>query len=403
MPTQSASESECGRAAPGSDPPESLRALDLLLILAEWKRFVLLMTVGGGALMAAIASLLPPMFTATATILPPQQQQSTISTLLGQLGPIAGGAGNSLGLKNPSDVYLGILGSRTIADHLIKDFDLQRLYRAETAMEARRTLAGRSSFTTGKDPLIKISVEDHDPNLAAALANAYVAELHKQNSRLALTESAQRRLFFEQQMESQKKALAQSETLMKSTQERTGVLQVGSQVESVIRSMAQLRAEISAREVSLASLNSAATPQNPQVVRQETELASLRSQLRKLEQDDRGGAKGDPMIPASQVPKAGLEYVRALRDLKYNETLFELVSKQYEAARIDEAKDAPVIQVVDEATPPERKSWPPRAIFTAAGAAGFGLLACFIAAAAARLREPTAARQVGLLKNKLFG
>ncbi len=146
------------------------------------------------------------------------------------------------------------------------------------------------------------------------------------------------------------------------TQERTGVLQVNSQVESVILSMARLRAEIVSREVALSSLEKAATPQNPEVVRQQTELAALREQLQKLEASGDPRRPGDPLILTSQVPKAGLEYVRALRDLQYNETLFELLSKQYEAARIDEAKDAPVIQMVDSAVPPERKSWPPRAL-----------------------------------------
>src|SRR5690606_32897261 len=155
-------------------------------------------------------------------------------------------------------------------------------------------------------------------------------------------------------------------------------LKVDAQVESVIQSMAQLRAAIVVREVALASLRTAATGQNPEVVRQESELASMREQLKKLEARQGPQPAGDPMIPISRLPEAGLAYVRALRDLKYQETLFELLAKQYEIARIDEAKDAPLIQVVDTAIPPERKSWPPRAVFAIAGAACFGLLACLL-------------------------
>ncbi len=343
------------------------------------------------------------MYTATASIMPPQQQQSTASALLGQLGSIAASAGSNLGLKTPADLYIGILGSRTVADHLVQTFNLRQLYDEPTVSDARKVLAKRSSFSAGRDPLIRISVEDRDPKRAAALANAYVEELYKQNSRLALTESAQRRLFFERQVEAQKKTLADAEVALKATQERTGVLQVNSQVESAILSMARLRAEIASREVALSSLEKAATPQNPEMVRQQVELAALRGQLRKLEASGDTRRPGDPMILTSQVPKAGLEYVRALRDLKYNETLFELLSKQYEAARIDEAKDAPVIQVVDTAVPPERKSWPPRALLISLGTFLSWILACLIALGRSRFANSEDADKLRLLRIRLFG
>ncbi|HEY9140074.1 MAG TPA: Wzz/FepE/Etk N-terminal domain-containing protein [Bryobacteraceae bacterium] len=389
-----------------AEAPADPGLLDLLLALAERKRFILAMACAGALIMTAVAFLLPPMYTATTTIMPPQQQQSMASALLGQLGPLAAvaAAGSNLGIKTPSDLYVAILGSRTIADDLIQKFDLRQIYDAPTISEARKVLADRSSFSTAKDPLIKISVEDRDPKRAAALANAYLDELYKQNSRLALTESAQRRLFFECQMDAQKKSLADAEAVLRATQERTGVLQVTAQVESIIQSMARLRAEIAGREVALSSLKSAATPQNPEVVREEAELAMLRQQLQKLEASNDPSAPGDPMIPTSRVPRVGLEYVRALRDLKYNETLFELLAKQYEAARIDEAKEAPIIQVVDRAVPPERKSWPPRAAFPLAGALICGILACLIAAVtSSRLRDPRDADKLSLLKRRLVG
>ena len=222
------------------EEPPGPGLLDLLLALAERKWSILGMTLAGGLIMAVVAFLIPPMYTATASIIPPQQQQSTASALLGQLGPIAAVAGGNLGLRTPSDLYIGILGSRTIADELIQAFDLQRLYDKPLASDTRKVLTKRSKFSAGRDSLIKISVEDPDPKRAAALANAYVDALYKQNGRLALTESAQRRLFFERQMEAEKKALGAAEAAFKATQERTGVLQVNSQVESVILSMARL-------------------------------------------------------------------------------------------------------------------------------------------------------------------
>ena len=376
--------------------------LDLLLIVARRKMFILSMTVAGGAIFAIVAFLLPMRFTSTAVIMPPQQAQSMTSALLGELGPLAGLAGRDLGLKNPSDLYIGILGGRTIADSLIQKFKLREAYDVDSATDARKVLAKRSSFAAGKDSLIKIAVQDTDPKRAADLANAYVQELYEQTARLALTESAQRRLFFEQKLEAAKESLADAEAALKSTQERTGVLKVDAQVESVIQSMAQLRAAIVVREVALASLRTAATGQNPEVVRQESELASMREQLKKLEARQGPQPAGDPMIPISRLPEAGLAYVRALRDLKYQETMFELLAKQYEIARIDEAKDAPLIQVVDTAIPPERKSWPPRAVFAIAGAACFGLLACLLVLLESRFQNPAEAEKLQSIRNAFW-
>jgi uncharacterized protein involved in exopolysaccharide biosynthesis len=393
-------------AGPPPPPPAGAPAgdaLDLLLAVAEKKRPVLLSTLAGGAVAAAIAFLLPPLYTANATIMPPQQPQSGAAALLGQAAPIAAVVGGGLSLKNPADLYVGILGSRTILDRIVERFDLRQVYRSRTLTQARKTLVARSSFLTGKDPLIRISVEDADPRRAADLANAYVSELHAQNDRLALTESAQRRLFFERRLDAEKTALANAEHALRRMQERTGVLRVDSQVEVVIRSIAQLRAEITGREVALSSLESAATPENPEVIRRQTELAALREQLRKLEAAGQPRGRGESRLSAAEVPGAGLEYIRAVRDVKYHETLFELLARQYEAARIDEAKQAPVIQVVDAAVPPERRSWPPRALLTAAGALGAGFLACLAAVASARLRRPEPAAKLRLLRARLIG
>lgn len=376
--------------------------LDLLLIVAVRKRFVLAMTVAGGLIAGGIALLLQPMYTATAVIMPPQQQQSAASALLGQLGPMASLTGRDLGFKTPADLYIGILGGRTIADQLIGDFGLQKLYDAKTIQDARALLAKRTHFSTGKDSLIRISVDDHDAKRAGALTNAYIDALQKQNGRLAITEAAQRRLFFEQQMEKEKNALTDSEESLKGTQERTGVLEVNSQVEATIRAVAQLRAEIVSREVALVSLKRAATPENPVVVRQETELAALRGQLQQLESKTNQASPGDPIITSTQVPKVGLEYVRAVRDVKYHETLFELLSKQYEVARIDEAKEAPMIQIVDAAVPPEKKSWPPRTLLCIAGAICSGLLGCLWVLMTNRFQHPAEAEKLRLLRRALL-
>jgi uncharacterized protein involved in exopolysaccharide biosynthesis len=346
----------------------------LLTILASRKRLIGGATLAGGVLAAAVAFLLPNTYTASAVIMSPQKEQSMMSMLAGQLGPLAAVAGADLALKNPADLYVGLLGSRTIADDLIGQFGLQVLYRAKSNVEARDELKSHSRFNTGRDSLIRIEVDDRDPRRAAAIANAFVSELAAQNKRLALTESGQRRAFLEKQLTDEKANLATAEDAMKGTQQRTGVIDVGGQAGLAIASLAQIRAEITAHEVALERLKMSATPQNPDVLATEAELDALRAQFRNLDK-----ISGGPLISASAVPAAGLTYVRSLRELKYHEFLYEMLAKQYEAARLDENKSAPALQIVDIAIPPDRKSGPHRSLITILGCFGGAAMAMIAA------------------------
>jgi len=336
------------------------------LLARKWK-LLLLISIAGGVVGLVVALAIPNLYTATAVILPPTKPQSASAALMGQLGGAAGALAPTLGLKDPNEMYIGIMRSRTTSDDLIDGFGLLSIYSSKTRESARRKLLTRANILSGRDSMIRISVEDRDPQRAANLANAYVAELKKQNNRLALTEAGQRRLFFEHEVEAEKNALANAEDALRDTQERTGVVEVSGQAQAVIGSIAKIRAEIAMEEVSLKRLRMGATAENPEVIRDETELAAMRSELAKLEAGNPKQRSGDPLIPSANVPQARLEYVRALRDTKYHETLFEVLSKQYEAAKIDEAKESPVIQVVDPAIPPETKSFPPRLLIVFLG------------------------------------
>ena len=344
-------------------------------LASRWK-FLLAMTIGGGVATALVAISLPNMYTASALILPPVKPQSLSTALMGQFGGMAGALAPSLGLKDPNELYIGILRSRTTNDAVVSQFGLERVYSSKTKEDARRMLLDRASFTSGKDSMLKISVEDRNPQRASVLANAFITELNKQNNRLAISESSQRRLFFEREVDSEKNALGAAERALKETQQRTGVVEVSNQAQVVIGSIARLRAEIVMQEVSLQRLQMGATADNPEVANQQMALSALRSQLGKLEAGNARLGPGDPMIPVANVPEAGLEYLRALREVKYHDSLLEVLAKQYEAARIDEAKEAPVIQVVDPAVPPDRKSGPHRAVLSVFGA----LVSAFAAA-----------------------
>ncbi|SMF10757.1 GumC family protein [Pseudogulbenkiania subflava] len=373
---------------------DEIDLLDVLIVLARQKKWITGCTIGiGGA--ALVASLLiTPIFTSTAKIMPPQQQSSGLAAMMGQLGALAGAAGAAgsiAGLKNPNDLYVGMLQSQTVADNLIRRFKLKERFESNTMVDTRATLDKISNITAGKDGLIGISVDDKDPKFAAELANAYVDELIKLTQTLAVTDAAQQRLFYEKQMQTTKDKLAQAEIALKQTQEKTGMLQPDGQVQAIIANVAQLKATIAAKEVELAAMRSFATEQNPDYIRTQQEIQGLKAQLAKLEQGQ--PEAGDFMVPTGKVPQTGLEYVRKLRDVKYYETMFELLAKQYELAKINEAKDSSTIQVLDKATPPDWKSKPKRALITLGGLfMGFfvGVIGAFVRESYRKSREQDA-------------
>jgi uncharacterized protein involved in exopolysaccharide biosynthesis len=347
---------------------QEIDMLDVTALLLRRKRTILKFALVTGAIAAILAYLvMKPMYTAEATFLPPQSAPgSGMSQLMSQLGPLTG-LGALGGLKSPGDVYVGILKSRTIADDLIHRFDLEKVYKSKRMSDAAKVLKGRSTFVAGKDTLITISVEDHDPNRATSMANGYLDALYKQNGRLALTEASQRRLFFEQQLEQDKNALADAEVELKKTEEQTGLISPGGQAEMEIESVASVRAQLSSREIELGALKQAATDENPGVIRLQAEIDGLQQQLERL-QSGAGTRQSPRVLPATaKVPALALEYVRKEREVKYRELLFQLIAKQYEAARLDEARESPVLQIVDRAVVPDKKSGPPRVLILLAG------------------------------------
>lgn len=343
--------------------------LDILLIVAARKGLIFLSTVAGFALAVGLVLLVKPTFTAKTTILPPQEEQSSGAVLMGQFGALASmtGLGGSLGLKNPVDLYIGILQSESVVDSMIKRFDLMNFYHAGRWSDVRAAVRNSSKFVADKDGMIAISVTDKDPKKAAAMANAYVDELYRVNNHLALGGASQRRLFYEQQLAQEKDKLADAEVALKKTEESTGVISPSGQTENAILRISQLQADITLREIQLDSLRTSSTDQNPDVIRLNSELVGLHAQLRDLENGSSKRTPGDISITTANVPQAGLEYVRKERDVKYHQLLFDLLARQYEAARMDEARSAPVIQVVDPALVPDRKSGPFRALWALTG------------------------------------
>lgn len=334
-----------------------------LLLVRKW--MILLCAFAGFIIGTILALVLRPTYTAKASFLPPTSTGSNSSMLLsqlGQLGGIGGLAGSVGGFKDPGAIYIGILESRTVADDLIHQFDLQKVYGAKKLSGAENSLAAHTKFLPAKDTIIRINVVDTDPKRAAAIANAYLAALARQNDRLALTEAAQRRFFFQQQLEEEKDRLADAEVELAKTEQQTGLIHPTGQAQIQISAIAQMQAEIANRKIQLSGLSQGATTDNPEMVRLKSEIASLNEQLDRLENASGKANSGDPMVPTSKVPALTLEYVRRDREVKYHEALYGLLLRQLESAKLDESRAAPLVQILDQAVVPDQKSGPPRTL-----------------------------------------
>ena len=346
------------RTVPGED---EIDLAELFRALSRRRRLILGITAASAAVALVVSLLLPVYYKAETRILPPQEKGSNLAAqLMGQAGGLIALAGGAAGVKSQGDLFVAMTKSRTVLDRMVDRFDLMKLYKGKYREDARKNLVGFLKVQEDrKSGIISLAVEDRDPKRAADMANAFVEELKSVAGGLAISEAGQRRMFFEEQIRQTKDSLSRAEEEVKGFQQRTGAFQVDAQAKAIIEGIANLRARIAVKEVEAKVLRSFATAQNPDLQRTEEEVRALRIELEKVEA---GKGRGfDPLMSSERVPAIGMEYLRKLRQLKYNETLYELLVKQFELAKLDEARDAVVIQVIDRAVPPERKSRPHRA------------------------------------------
>jgi uncharacterized protein involved in exopolysaccharide biosynthesis len=344
---------------------DDMSLLELLQTIVDNLRLLVFGPLAVGGVALGISFLIQPTFTAKTQFLPPQQQQSVAASMLASLGSLGGLASSVGGIKNPSDQYIAFMKSVTLQDALIERFNLLDRYETNTKTEARLALTEKVQVLSGKDGLISVEVDDHNPQVAADLANAHVEELSKLLGKLAVTEAQQRRLFFERQLTSTKDKLIQSESALQATGISGGVLK--SNPASAVATVAGLQAAVTAQEVKLGAMRGYLAESAPDFKQAMSELVNLKLQLAKQEKDS----------PVNQINSTSAgDYIAKYREFKYHETLFELIAKQYEMARVDEAREGAVIQVLDVAQPPERKSKPKKALIAiiAALASGFALL-----------------------------
>ncbi len=360
---------------------DSISLLDLLIVPLKRKKTILVVTLAFVAITAVISLIMPEIYMARTRILRPQQQSSAVvSRLLSQFGSAAGTAAGLFGLNSPNALYIALLTSRPVMEAVVERFDLVKLYGTETVVDAGEQLSGnvkvRSSSWSG---IISISVYDRDPQLAADMANALVEELKHLTRRLAITEAAQRRVFFGERLKETRETLIKAEKDMADFKAKTGVLALDAQAKAVISAISGMRAKIAEKEVQLKVMRTYSAPNNPDLQKIEEALLGLKSELKKLET---GEGKGyDYLMSTGGMPEVSIEYIRKLRKLNFTEELYNLFLKQYEAARIDEGRDAVMIQVLEKAIPPEKRIEPKRRrMVMIAALAGFlfSVLLCFL-------------------------
>ncbi|MDH4393943.1 MAG: Wzz/FepE/Etk N-terminal domain-containing protein [Aquabacterium sp.] len=327
------------------DDSGGLSLTELLRPLRRAWLTLLLLPLAAGVVAVGLSFLVPPTFTARASFLSPQASGGAAAALA-SLGNLAALAGANAATRSPAEQYASLMDSVTVADRLVERFDLLKVYGEETRVDARRKLQGNTRVTVGKkDGLIVVEFDDHDPKRAAEVANQYIVELRLLTGKLALSEAQQRRVFFEGLMTKARDDLSKAQLELQASGFNRGALRA--EPRAAAEAYARTRAEVSATEVRLRATRQGLTDSAPEVQRLEAQLGALQSQLAGMERAD----KGTPS-----------DYLDRYREFKYQEAMFEVFARQFEAARVDEAREGALIQVLDAATPPERKSKPKRSV-----------------------------------------
>ncbi len=323
--------------------PREAPEFDLFLTLLQRWKLLVFGPLAVGLIALGISYLIPQTFTARTSFLPPQQQGAAASALssLGALANLAGGGG----VRTPADQFVALLQSANVQDRVIDQYKLIEVYDVRYRVDARRKLSENVRVSLSKrDGIIAVEVDDRSPQRAAEIANSFVDELQRLTATLAITEAQQRRVFFERQLAQTRDKLTAAQVALQASGFNAGALK--SEPRAAAEAYAKLRAETTAAEVRLQALRGSLVDTAPEVSQQVAIVTALRGQLARTETESETASSAN--------------YIGRFREFKYQETLFELFSRQYELARVDEAREGALVQVIDKAQQPERKSRPKR-------------------------------------------
>jgi len=370
---------------------DEINLIDYFLVLLKHKWMIFWIVALAIIFSVVVSLLMPKMYTATARVLPPKEPDSGLSALLTQSGgPLGGLAGSFVTGKTTSDLYVGMLKSRTVADVLIKEFDLKELYKKKYLEDVYRHLAKRINIKVSrKDQIISVSVEDKDPKRAADMANTYLDALDRINRTVNITEGQRKRIFLEKRLKEAKDDLSRAEIALKEFQEKYGLVSIEEQAKVAIEGAAKIKGEIIVAQTELEVLKQFGTERQNEAVMLKSKITELQNQLKKIESSNPGisALKAHEMkegesnfyIPFNELPALGMQLARLMREAKIQEKVFELVTSQYEMAQIEEAKDVNTIQVLDRAVPTDKKSSPKRALIVILSAVVAFFLSIFLA------------------------
>jgi len=306
-----------------------------------------------------------------ASILAPKESGGSGASLAAALA--ASGAAQFLGGVIPGggsnrDVFVAILKSRTMAQDLVDRFKLKEYYEKRYNEEGIKGLQDATDISVSKEGVISVKVEDKDPRLAAEIANGYITTLDRLFAKLGTTDASRQRAFISDRLEKTEKALRRGEDALRRFQETNKTIVVQEQAKSAIEEAAKVKGQIVAAEAQLEFLRAFSTEVNPQVLAQRRQIEEMKRQLSQMqygvgmelpsESRNPGQPRKELHVPFTKMPELGMEYVRLVRDVKVQETVYNLLTAQYEQAKINEARDMPTVQLLDKAVPAERKSRP---------------------------------------------
>ena len=377
MTVNNSEESKQVTSQPSDD---EINLLEYLLVIVKHKKMIFLTCLVTFILTCGITLSMPNIYISTARILPPQDDKNGLNSILGGASGLASLAGLSVG-GGSGGLYVGMMRSRSIEDVIIDNFNLMEVYHQKYRVKTYTALQKAVNISVGKDDgIIAVTVEDEDPQRAADIANSYVEELKKLNVNLNLSSAGRERVFLENRLGLVKIDLVKAEDALKDFQEKNKAIRIDDQASAIIDAIAKLKGQLASQEVELGVSLSSQTDQNPQVIALREGIAQVKDQISKLEHSPVGKKVSDDIFLAtSEVPKLGIQYSRLLRNFKVQETLYELLTKQYEIAKINEAKNTSTIQILDKGAVPDRKSKPKRALIVVLVTFFFGFFAILYA------------------------
>jgi tyrosine-protein kinase Etk/Wzc len=363
-------------------PQNKVDIFSYLTVLVSYRRFIFLNFIGVCVIVAVISFFLPQWYRANTAILPPQTESLNLGIASSLLGAASGlGSSYSLPLMaTPSDVYAAILKSRTVTKSVVEKENLMTAYRLKSEDAAIKELSSRVAVNVTAEGLIILSYEDRNRNRAAEVANCFVQELDRVNRETSSSKAKNARIFIEERLAKTQKDLSSAEENLQKFQENNKTLVLDEQMKSAIQKAADLKAEMVSSEIELNVLSKTMSPSHPQIQSLRSRINEINRQLDLLEWGDQKEKPEDKTVldvSFNQVPSLSLQLARLIREVKIQETVFELLTQQYEQYKIEENKDTPTVQVLDKAVPPEKRARPKRGFLVAIS----GILSLFASVA----------------------